>query len=657
MTVAIDKEKSGKNMDESFTVVVVEDDKMLNQLVQRVLNRHGFKTKGVFTGKEFSELDLDPYKTILLLDHHLPDMTSKEISESLIKQNSPIPFIIMTGYGDERLAVEMMKLGAKDYLIKDSHFIDQLPSVVSRILEDFIQQIKLIETEIALRESEERFRHIIENTEAGYFFIDMDQCYQNVNQAWLKMHKFSSLDEIIGQHFSLTQLEEDQNQIEAIIDRLFKGESIPYLEISRCCQDGSKGYHTLSAHPVKKAGVIIGVEGFLIDITEHKKAEMKINSMQKYLKNIIDSMPSLLVGVDGDYLISQWNAEVEKNIGFSKEDVMGKSIFKILPEFASEFEKISQSIKEQKPYIVKKVLIERRGQRQYWDIMIYPLIAEGIEGAVIRMDDVSSRVRIEDMVIQTEKMMSIGGLAAGMAHEINNPLGGILQSAQNIQRRVSPGIAKNREIAGQLGIDLTVIRCYLEEREILKFIDDIQESGKKASKIVSNMLQFSRPAYPQIDLSDIHEIINRTLELAENDYNLKMKYNFKKIDIERNFDVKIPLIPLDRMEIEQVLLNIIKNAAYAVNKNTGNKTPRIVFRSYLENNRVCVEIEDNGHGMTEEIRKRIFEPFFTTKDVGTGTGLGLTVSYMIITNSHKGSIYVESAPDEGAKFIVSLPIL
>ncbi len=138
--------------------------------------------------------------------------------------------------------------------------------------------------------------------------------------------------------------------------------------------------------------------------------------------------------------------------------------------------------------IVEKVDDELR----YNDIMIYPLISNGVEGAVIRMDDITTRIRIEDMMVQTEKMMSVGGLAAGMAHEINNPLGGILLGVQNILRRVSPEFKVNREKADEMDLNLEDIFKYLEKQKIIYFLEVIQRSGERASDIVTNMLNFSR---------------------------------------------------------------------------------------------------------------------------------------------------------------------
>jgi len=178
----------------------------------------------------------------------------------------------------------------------------------------------------------------------------------------------------------------------------------------------------------------------------------------------------------------------------------------------------------------------------------------------------------------------------------------------------------------------------------------------RANKIVTNMLDFSRQRGSHFDLLDINDLIERILELASHDYDLKKKYDFKKIKILRNFSSELPQIRCIKTEIEQVFLNIIKNAAYALfNNNEISADPMITISTYLRDEDIIIEIEDNGPGIPEIIKSRIFEPFFTTKDT-KGTGLGLSVSYFIISTNHKGKLYLDERKSDGAKFVIELPV-
>jgi len=266
-------------------------------------------------------------------------------------------------------------------------------------------------------------------------------------------------------------------------------------------------------------------------------------------------------------------------------------------------------------------------------------------------------VNFEEMMVQTEKMMSVGGLAAGMAHEINNPLGGILLAVQNILRRTSPDFDKNIEAAGRLGVSMKGLADYLLDRNILKMLEDIRDMGERASKIVANMLSFSRRSLSHMETANLREILEKTVELAANDYDMKKKYDFRQIEILKEFEENMPNVDCVSIEIQQVILNLLKNAAQAINeKKYENGRPRITIRMYYSGETASIEVEDNGPGMDEETRKRVFEPFFTTKKVGTGTGLGLSVSFFIISNNHDGTISVESSKGAGTKFIVKFPV-
>ena len=431
----------------------------------------------------------------------------------------------------------------------------------------------------------------------------------------------------------------------------------PLKTLSESADSISKGNFNVKIGVTSKdeIGNLTRIFNSMAESLKNQKKDMQ--KMQLYLKNMIDSMPSVLIGVDKNGKVTQWNVEAEKKSGIIPEDAIGRRIGDIFPQFASQLEKFRLSIKEKIPQKMEKIIEKIDNELRYNDIVIYPLISNGVEGAVIRMDDVTTRIRIEDMMVQTEKMMSVGGLAAGMAHEINNPLGGILLGVQNILRRVSPEFKVNREKADELGVDLDDIFRYMEKQKIIYFLEVIQRSGERASDIVTNMLNFSRKSEAKFVKSDIPLIIDKTIELATNDYDLKKKYDFRHIKITKEFEKGIPLIPCAENELQQVLLNLLKNAVHAINSEEHKSGDQeIIIRLFRDGRSGVIEVEDNGPGMDRETAKRVFEPFFTTKEIGIGTGLGLSVSYFIITNIHHGVMYVESTPGRGTKFIIKLPL-
>jgi PAS domain S-box-containing protein len=390
------------------------------------------------------------------------------------------------------------------------------------------------------------------------------------------------------------------------------------------------------------------------EISERKRAETELRKLRNLLANVVNSMPSILVGVDEEGLVTQWNRQAEKFSGITREQAIGQPLEKTFPRPPFSMEQVHEAMQNRQVLIYNKIAHVAAGEMHYEDVTIYPLISDELEGAVIRVDDVTERVQMDEMIVQSEKMLSVGGLAAGMAHEINNPLSGILQNAQVMKNRVLSDLDKNMLAAKECGTSWDVIKAYMERRNVGSMIESIIESGKRASEVVDNMLAFSRKGESSIASYDIAELLDKTIELASSDYDLEKRYDFRKIKIVRNYDLVGTKILCESSKMRQVFLNLLKNSAQAM-ANASTENPCITVDVHADANMIQIEIEDNGPGMPEDIRKRVFEPFFTTKDVGLGTGLGLSVSYFIITENHGGTMGVESTPGRGSKFIIRLP--
>ena len=270
--------------------------------------------------------------------------------------------------------------------------------------------------------------------------------------------------------------------------------------------------------------------------------------------------------------------------------------------------------------------------------------------------DITHMRALQESMVQSEKMLSLGGIAAGIAHEINNPLGIVLQAVQTIVLRTRPDFPKNIEAATRIGVDIEQVERYLKERKIDVFIRDIQGAAVRAAEIIRHMLDFSRRSESRRSICDIGAIIDNALRLASSDYDLKKNYDFKSIDIVRDVPADLPRCECTETEIEQVFLNLLRNAAQAMTEaNPPAAAPRISIRARAEDDRIVIDIADNGPGISAEHRKRIFEPFFTTKASGAGTGFGLSVSYFIVCKGHGGRMRVACPPEGGTVFTVEIP--
>jgi len=519
-------------------------------------------------------------------------------------------------------------------------------------------------TEEKLRKSEELLRLTLENAPIGIASMDLNGVIMNCNPAFCAFCGYSK-DELVGKssdEFFESFASVDEDQLEQASERheaLLKGEIENYeYEMRYTRKDGRELYGLNRVCLVRNDdGEPTMSVSLSEDITEREQSMQEILHLRAYLKNIIDSMPSILVGVDLEGHVTAWNATAARETGVPTETAIGKHFKELMPMLEAQLEQMRDSIQQGEVVTIERHATEREGEVQYQDIVAYPLVENGAVGSVLRIDDVTSRVRIEEMMVQTEKMLSVGGLAAGMAHEINNPLGAILQGCQNVKRRISADLEKNKTVAQELGFELDQVQAYLTARGIPEFLDRIQEAGVRASKIVTDMLTFSRRSERNYSDVSVAELLDKTIRLAESDFDLKKKYDFKLVEIERDYDPELGSIQCDNTEIEQVILNLLRNSAQAMASNpVSSEAPKIILRTRKDENNAVIEVIDNGPGMDEETCKRIFEPFFTTKEVGVGTGLGLSVSYFIISDQHGGSLEVDSTPGNGARFEIRLPI-
>jgi PAS domain S-box-containing protein len=641
------------------------------------------------SGDEALSKTIDHEFALILLDVQMPDMDGYETAELLrsVKKTSTIPIIFVTAVNKEDYHVfKGYESGAVDYLFKPLEPVI-LTSKVRIFIELYKQRIlleektreldaKVIELEALKLELEEEVKErkkaeekqkrttnflsaLLDAVPTPMFYKDKEGRYQGCNKAFSnfmgvtpddirgkRVHELWSGDQAAVYHqkdFELMQNPRHQVYEFNVTDK--KGEAKSVIFAKDVFRD--------------EKGRVAGIIGAFSDISELKQTQEEIRSLRNYLSNIIDSMPSMLIGVDNKTRITHWNLRARKITRISQEVAQGQSLEKIFPQLENGTEYVQKAIESQQVYHHSRSTRQNKDRIVYEDITIYPLVTNGVDGAVIRIDDATERVQMEEMMAETEKMLSVGGLAAGIAHEINNPLAGMMQSAIVMKSRLeSTNMPANLKVAEELGIKMENIRAFMDKRDIFRMIDAINDAGSRAAEIVNTMLSFARKSnVGDISFHYPNKLMDEILELAATDYDLKKKYDFKSIEIIKQYDEKLPMLPCEGARIQQVLLNILRNGAQAMHT-AKTKFPRFIIRIYKadESDMVCMEIEDNGPGMDEETRSKVFDPFFTTKPVGIGTGLGLSVSYFIITRNHKGKMDVISELDNGAIFIIKLPI-
>ena len=386
-----------------------------------------------------------------------------------------------------------------------------------------------------------------------------------------------------------------------------------------------------------------------IRLQEHTSRSLQ--SANDLLDSILTCMPSMLVAVTPDGAVTHWNKASELLTGIDEASALDKNLLELCPDLPVSWSTIHDTIACLVPSSEEGIA----WKGIYCDVAVYPLLGGGAKGAVLRIDDVTTRTTVETMLIHNEKMMSLGEMAAGTAHEVNNPLATILQNVQNAERRLFGRLKGNTNAAEKVGLDMNVLQAYLEERDIQRMFNDIRDAGERATEIVTNMLAFSRRSNSELEDIDLCELVNNTIILARQNTAAKGKGR-DKVKLQTNFEDSPVVVKCLATEIQQVLLNLITNAEQALQGFEPKEGRRaITINVRAEQETATIEVQDNGPGIPAELRRHVFEPFYTTKKVGHGTGLGLSVSYFIITKHHGGTIALEPARGGGCVFIVTLP--
>ncbi|MCP4630749.1 MAG: PAS domain S-box protein [bacterium] len=405
----------------------------------------------------------------------------------------------------------------------------------------------------------------------------------------------------------------------------------------------------------------------------HPHADNSQENGKKEIHQLISSLPTILIGLSKDNKIVLWNSKAETVFGKKQSEVIGLPMQQCGIDW--EWDKISGGISASRtasqPKRVDGIRFQRSdGKERYLGMTINHLDGEinCILGSTIIGADITDRRKLETQLQQSQKMEAIGQLAAGIAHEINTPtqfvgdntrffqdayedLIQIIRNYENlIEKSKSDSLTRELIAAAEERIE-DMDLAYLEEEIPIALVHTLK-GVDRITKIVQAMKIFSHPGVIVKQPTDINKEIEKTITITRNEWKFVAK-------METDFDLNLPDVPCYRAELNQVILNMIVNAAHAIaeaSEDNALQQGTIHIRTYHRDNWVKIRISDTGTGIPEDIRHKIFDLFFTTKGPGKGSGQGLAISHSVIVEKHKGTLDLESQVGKGASFIIGLPL-
>jgi PAS domain S-box-containing protein len=473
------------------------------------------------------------------------------------------------------------------------------------------------------RDKEQRYSQLFESLQEGVYISNAEGKLLEVNPALVSILGYENKDELL--HLEPEQLNVDESK-EPVLGRVgSQSGRTRTREVRLRRKDGGVAVCVDTSSGVMEDGRIVRYQGTLVDVTEKRAMERRLRRQEEFRLHLLESFPDLILVLDLNGQYTFVSARIIDLLGYGPEQLMGKNIDDVentSPELAALYHTVAKGESSR-----TSCEYGSRHHDSSWRTMLgmaSPLLdAEGKPaGVIISVRDVTTEKKLEQQIIQSERLAAMGQMIGGFAHELNNPLTSILGMAELLQEgETSEGARK------QLAV--------------------LHKEARRAAEIVQNLQYFARPPAPGRSQVNLNELVQRTVQMQA--------YPLRKSNITVDFlpEPAIPAIVADPNQLMQVFLNLLLNAEQAIRESREKGTIRV--RIGRKPDSVWIVFQDDGPGITPENLTHIFDPFFTTKRPGRGTGLGLSICKTVL-REHRGNIEAASAPDGGAIFTITLPV-
>jgi PAS domain S-box-containing protein len=616
---------------------------------------------------------------LVLSDFSLPRFNGLEALKLLQASGIDIPFILVSGTIGEDVAVITLKAGAHDFMTKAK--LTRLVPAIDRELKEAEERRRQRDTEAALRDTQEKIGAIGEAASDAIVMVDSHFRITYWNPMAEHMFGYPASYAVGRDMLKLIldtgshQAFRDLFQSALRIDR--EPSSHQSLEVTGDNKEGWELLLEVSLSAVLLSGRWHAVAIFR-DITLRKAMEQEWIEQLQFFQTVLEALPTPIYYKDPDGRYLGCNRAFTDYVGLSKDELMGKTMREFTPAdlMLPHLDADSTVVKQRASLTYEAEVLHSDGSSRTVITSKAPFFdIEGhVSGIVGTMLDITERkrgelerARLELQLRQAQKLEAIGQLAAGIAHEINTPIQFIGDNTTFLRdsfQGILGFLAALREDLGRDGSapegTLADLRKRFQELdldylidEVPKAIDQTRDGVTRVARIVGAMKDFSHPGTESKVHVDLNHSIESTLIISHNEW----KY---LAQVETDYAPDLPLVPCFPGELNQVILNLVVNAAHAIQEAKAQNDPDrqglIRISTRKEGEEVVIQVEDNGTGIPEAIRQRIFEPFFTTKPIGKGTGQGLAIAHSVILDKHKGRLDLNSEVGKGTRFTITLPL-